>query len=40
MVAASTDSDALRAMWQASGVERRAQIEARVTELAEQVVAK
>jgi len=33
-VAASTDSDALRAMWQASGVERRAQIEARVTELA------
>ena len=36
-VAASTDSDALRAMWQASGVERRAQIEARVTELAEQV---
>ena len=37
MVAASTDADALRAMWQASGVERRAQIEARVTELAEQV---
>jgi len=36
-VAASVDSDALRAMWQASGVERRAQIEARVTELAEQV---
>ena len=32
-VAASTDSDALRAMWQASGVERRAQIEARVDEL-------
>ena len=35
-VAASTDSDALRAMWQASGIERRAQIEARVAELAEQ----
>ena len=33
-VASSTDSDALRAMWQASGVERRAQIEARVSELA------
>ena len=32
-VTASTDSDALRAMWQASGVERRAQIEARVSEL-------
>jgi hypothetical protein len=32
-VAVSTDSDALRAMWQASGVERRAQIEARVNEL-------
>jgi hypothetical protein len=32
-VAASTDADALRAMWQASGVERRAQIEARVSEL-------
>jgi len=32
-VAASTDSDALRAMWQASGVERRAQIEARVDDL-------
>ena len=34
-VAASTDADALRAMWQASGVERRAQIEARVAELNE-----
>ena len=34
-VAACTDADALRAMWQASGVERRAQIEARVSELAE-----
>ena len=34
-VAASTDSDALRAMWQASGVEMRAQIEARVAELNE-----
>lgn len=33
-VAASTDADALRAMWQASGVDRRAQIEARVAELA------
>ena len=32
-VAASTDADALRAMWQASGVERRAQIEARVAEI-------
>jgi len=32
-VAASTDSDALRRMWQGSGVERRAQIEARVTAL-------
>lgn len=34
-VASSTDSDALRGMWQASGVERRAQIQARVAELAE-----
>ena len=34
-VAASTDPDALRAMWQASGVERRAQIQARVAELNE-----
>ena len=34
-VAASTDADALRAMWQASGPERRAQIEARVAELNE-----
>lgn len=32
-VAASTDAAALRSMWQASGVERRAQIEARVSEL-------
>ena len=32
-VAVSTDSDALRAMWQASGVERRAQIESRVDDL-------
>jgi hypothetical protein len=32
-VAASTDSDALRRMWQGSGVERRAQIEARVDDL-------
>jgi len=32
-VAACTDTDALRAMWQASGAERQAQIEARVAEL-------
>ena len=32
-VAACTDTDALRAMWQASGAERRKQIEARVAEL-------
>ena len=37
-VAASTDSDALRAMWQASGVERRAQIEARVKALTGEAV--
>jgi len=34
-VAACTDTDALRAMWQASGAERQAQIEARVAELNE-----
>ena len=34
-VAACTDTDALRAMWQASGAERRAQIESRVAELTE-----
>lgn len=34
-VAECTDTDALRAMWQASGAERRAQIEARVAELTE-----
>lgn len=32
-VAECTDTDALRAMWQRSGDERRAQIQARVTEL-------
>ena len=32
-VAASTDTDALRDMWQRSGPERRAQIQARVAEL-------
>jgi len=32
-VAACTDTDSLRAMWQASGAERQAQIEARVAEL-------
>lgn len=34
-VTACTDTDALRAMWQASGAERREQIEARVAELTE-----
>ena len=33
-VAACTDPDVLRSMWQVSGPERRAQIEERVTELA------
>jgi len=34
-VAACTDTEALRSMWQASGAERREQIEARVAELTE-----
>ena len=32
-IAACTDTDALKAMWKASGKERRAQIEARVAEI-------